>query len=287
MVVAALLNAGASVRVLTRNRSAALRTLGGGVAIVEGEITDPRAVQKALIGVRRCVCALSAFSPSLVRRAREIELTGLRNLLEQGRRMSLDRLVYISVYEPRREIIERYRFEAGRIKLEAEQIIAESRMNWTVLGAAFSMEIFKRMIHGPVMIVPGGGRRPIPAVSPADVGFIAARAVLRDDLAELRCRIPGPEAITFPEACGRIARSLQRRILYRPVPYLPLRVAATVSRPIQPFLANLLPAIKLLNAFPQEVVEQLPRDLEYLQETFGYQPLRLEEELRRPGGRLP
>jgi hypothetical protein len=65
------------------------------------------------------------------------------------------------------------------------------------------------------------------------------------------------------------------------VPLFGLKVVAAATKPFNPFVSNLLAAVKLLNRFPQELARQVPVDHERLRSTFDYTPTTLEMEARR------
>lgn len=280
-IVRRLAGYGASVAVLTRDPEAArelfagMPTAGGSVAFIEGDITDPACAGTLAASWSRVVVALSGFAPRTIRRMREIEHDAVIRLLTHLQDDA--RVVILSAYEPRAELIDRFGFEAGRVKRDLERAVSDRNVNWTILGAAFSMALFFRMIRGSRMVVPGGGRRRIPVIAAEDVGEVAAQAVLRDDLAGMRVRIPGPAAYSFPEAAATIASACATTVRHTAVPLLPLRIAAVVSRPLNPFLANLLPAIRLFNEFPADLTESVPRDHARLRVLFTFEPVTLQE----------
>jgi uncharacterized protein YbjT (DUF2867 family) len=143
------------------------------------------------------------------------------------------------------------------------------------------MEIFFAMIRGDTMTVPGGGPPALPTVSPADVGEIAAQAVLRDDLRGQRIRMTGPEALSFPEAAKRISTATGKDIKFRRIPLLPLKIVSLITWPINPYLRHLLASARLMNNFPQDVAAQVPQDHQWLVNTFSYTPTTLEMEARK------
>jgi uncharacterized protein YbjT (DUF2867 family) len=255
--------------------------LGDSVEIVEGDITSRESVVASLDGVRRMVISVSAFSPQLIRQLRLIEYDAVLMVLEQARKAGVSRVVYISTYDVREDAVVGQGSEIARLKLAVETALAGSDLNWTVLGAAPSMGIFFTMIRGNRMVVPGGGPPALPIISPVDVGEIAAQAVLRDDLAGRRMRMVGPEAISFPEAAERISAVAGRSIKFQKIPLLPLRVAAVLTRPFNPYLSYLLPFIILMKRFPPDLVAQVPDDHRLLVETFSYTPTTVETEARR------
>ena len=130
-------------------------------------------------------------------------------------------------------------------------------------------------------MVPGGGPAALPTVSAVDVGEIAAQAALRDDLGGKRLRLTGPEALSFKEAAQRISALTGTAIKFRKIPLTPIKIAAALTRPFNPFLRHLSWAIKLLNHFPQDLATQVPANHQLLLETFDYTPTTLEMEARR------
>jgi uncharacterized protein YbjT (DUF2867 family) len=280
-IVRSLSDRGEPVRVLSRNAVAARRTLGNRTEIVEGDITSRSSVVEAMAGARAIVISVSAFSPKLIRKLRLIERDSVLAVLQVAQQMGIPRLVYISVYDIREDIVEDLDFEAARYKGEVETALAESELNATVLGAAPSMAIYFSMIRGNTMMVPGGGSAALPTVSAMDVGEIAAQAVLQDDLDGQRIRMVGPEAIPFPEAAERISAVTGMDLRFRSIPLLPLQIAAIVTAPVNPYLKSLLSSIKLMNRFPQDIALRVGQDHQRLLDTFDYTPTTLEMEARR------
>ena len=214
-IVRSLVQRGASVRVLSRNAASARLSLGEAPNIVEGDITSETARRTALHGMDALVIAVSAMTPALIRETRAIEEDAILALLAEAKELAVHRVVFLSVYEVRRETIAGLDLASGRAKLHVEQALAASDLNWTVLGCAPSMQIFFAMMRGDTMMVPGGGPPALPNVSAMDVGEIAAQAALRDDLSSRRFHLVGPEALSFPEAAQRIAAVLGRPIRFR------------------------------------------------------------------------
>lgn len=291
-IVHSLLERGARVDLFTRDVDRARELLvapGGGlrrqtphaIRFVEGDVTDQKRVHQLIGNHRhpRVVLALSAFAPRQVCRLWDIEYRASVRILEEVARRK-GRAVLVSAYEPREQLIDRLGFEAGRVKLELERRLREMDFDWTILGAAFSMALFFRMIRGTRMVVPGGGRRRIPVIACEDVGQVAAQAVLRDDLAGRRLRLAGPHPYSFPEATAAIGSACSCTVRHVRVPLLPLRVAATLSRPFSPFLAHLYPAIRLFNGFPDDLAASAEQDCRRLCRLFDLDPTPLEAKAR-------
>jgi uncharacterized protein YbjT (DUF2867 family) len=285
-IVRRLLDKGEQVRVLSRNAAGAQSVLGAQPEVIEGDITSRSKVISALDGTRAIVIAISAFTWKTIRRRTEIERDSVLRILEEADRTGIARVVCLSGYDVREDFAERLGVLAiAKPMLDVQAALAESRLNWTVLGCPPSMEIFFAMIRGAKMIVPGGGPPALPSISPIDVGTIAAQAVLRDDLGGRRIRLAGPEALSFPEAARRISAVGGREIHFHRIPVTPLKIASVLTRPFNPFLMYLVMALRMLNNFPEELVAQVPTDHQLLLETFDFTPTTLEVEARRRMGR--
>lgn len=280
-IVRSLLNKDQPVRVLSRNAERARGVLGDGVEIVEGDITSQASVEAALAGAGAVVVAVSAFQPKLIRQIERIERDAVLAVWEESQRAGVTRAVYLSVYDIRPDVVAEVGLESAKIKLVVEAALGRSGLNWTVLGAPPSMQIFFAMIRGDTMMVPGGGPPALPTISPIDVGEIAAQTALRDDLGGQRIRLAGPEAISFPEAAQRISVVTGREIRFLKIPLLPLRIASAVSRPVYPYLSQIAKSVQLMNHFPPDVVAQAMEDHQRLLETFQYAPTTLEMEAQR------
>lgn len=274
-IVRCLVDRNQPVRVLSRNAKHARRILGEVPEVVEGNLVDRETAKRILHGVERILITVSVGKD--IRRQGRIERDAVLMLLKEA--SPTTRVVYLCGYEIRHEIS--CDFETGRIMLDVQQALAESNLNWTVLGCAPSMEIFLATIRGDTMAFPGGGPVAFPTVSKRDVGAIAAQAVLRDDLARQRFRVCGPEALSFSEAAKRILAVTGRPLHFRAIPLTPLRVAAFIVRPFHPYFYFIITAATMLNRFPQDLVADVPADHRRLTETFNYEPQTLEMESRR------
>ncbi len=283
-IVRSLVAKGEPVRVLSRNAANARRVVGDRPRIIVGDITSYESVRTSLNGARVIVISISAFNWKTIRHMDLIERDSVIEVLEEAPRAGIERFVYLSGYELREDVLERlnlHRF--ARIKQELEAALSKSNLNWTVLGCAPSMEIFFAMLRKDTMMVPGGGSSALPTISPVDVGEIAARTVMRDDLRGKRIRLTGPEALSFPEAARRISAVTGRPIKFRRIPLIPIKIAAALTRPFNPFLQHLFWAIKLFNHFPQDLAAEVPAAHRLLFETFDYTPTTLEMEVRWRG----
>ena len=121
-----------------------------------------------------------------------------------------------------------------QIRLDAEQLIRESGMKWTILrptmiyGAPGDRNLSRLLIllhRVPVLPVPGGGRHLQQPVHVADLARAVLAAVERPAAADVIYDVAGPAPLTFAELLQISARTVGSRARFVPVP-LALAVAA-------------------------------------------------------------
>lgn len=286
-IVGSLAAKGIPVRVLTRSAIRARTLLPASVQILEGDLTSRAAVADATRNVSRMVISVSAFNREHFRRMWAIERDAVLATLEEARRAGVRRVVYLSAFDLRMELAQRLHLDNALIELEIEDYLRSSGFNWTVIGAPPSMEIFFAMTHGSRMIVPGGGPKALPTISPVDMGEIVAQAVLRNDLGGRRLRVSGPEVLSFREAARRLSKVCGRRIHFVPIPLVLPWVVWHLTRPLARFSSTLafvhamLGFIRLLNSFPHALALNAMEDHKAILSIFSCAPMTLEQEAQR------
>lgn len=276
-IVHSLLEQGEAVKVLSRSAPKAKSILGERPVIVEGNITSRASIIESLNETKAVVISISAMSRKLARKMRLIERDSVLMVLEEAEKAGISRIVYISVYDLRKNLIDKFNLQQGKIKIEIEERLKKSDFDWTIIGAPPSSEIFFSMIRGSLMIVPGGGPPALPTISPLDLGEIIAQTVVRTDLAKKRIRLTGPQAISFIEVAELISKVTGKKIKFRKIPLLPLRIISIVSWPFNPYLWHLYKFVKLLNNFPQDIIAKVAEDHQILRDTFDFDPTSLEK----------
>ncbi len=282
-IVNSLIESNKEVKILTRKREKAVSILGNKVEIIEGDITDNNIFEKLLIDVDKIVISISAFKPSLIKKMDVIEKTAVINLLKAAERNGIQKIVYISTYELNKNLIEKYNLKSAEIKLEIENYLKNSSLNYKIIGTAPSMEIFFAMLKGSIMIVPGGGPASLPVIAPQDVGIIVDKIINKDDFNRKRVKVTGPGIYSFYEAKDIIAKELDKKIIFLPIPLI-FPVAVTKLSKIfnkfskkTYFFNELIGYIKLLNNFPQDTAQKAPLRCKRLIKLYGYQPISLKE----------
>ena len=281
-VVEKLVTKGHSVKVVTRNSENAKRIVGDKVEIFQGDVTEKGTIEKSLKNVSAIVICLSAMSSKLIRKMKAIERDAVLEILEKAKNANISRLVYMSGYEMRKQLLDDLKIpEFGEIKIEVEEKIRQSDFNWTILGDAPSFEIFFAFINKGKMAVPGGGLNAIPTISPEDVGEITAQIVMRDDLNGKRIKLTGPKAYSFPEVAKLMTDMSGERIKHITIPLFLINIVSFILLPFTPFVRYLYKSLKMLNNFPIDLAENVPKDHKILRELFDYEPVTLEMEINR------
>jgi uncharacterized protein YbjT (DUF2867 family) len=286
-ITQSLINHDVNCSLLTRNIQKAKKLFGNQIKIVLGDIEDLASLEIAFQNINRIVCAISAFSIKQVRRYTEIEQDAVISAFQLANKMGIKRIVYISVFEVNKEFAKQNSLPFANEKAFIEDYLSKSNFNWTVLGAPPTMEIFFRMIHGTQMMVPGGGPKGLPTVSPVDVGEIAAQAVMRDDLSGQRIQMVAPQAYSFPDAASRISKVWGKTIKFLKIPIIFPTIAYNLSAPLSIlsdrllYVHTLLGFVRLLNNFPEKYIQQVPLLHQKLMSIFQYSPSTIEIEAER------
>jgi uncharacterized protein YbjT (DUF2867 family) len=185
LVVARLIEAGRSVRVLSRGAHEAQ-----GIESVTGDLATGDDIEAAVAGIDLVVhCAGSAKGDE----------TKARNLVEAASRSGVRHIVYISVVGadriPMAGAVDRAMFGYFGAKIAAERVIADSGIPWTSLRATQFFDLTFKTVEAlarlPVVPVPAGFR-----FQPIDTAEVADRLTA--------LALGGPAGIVPPIAGPRI-----------------------------------------------------------------------------------
>ncbi|MCK5171715.1 MAG: NAD(P)H-binding protein, partial [Bacteroidales bacterium] len=104
-VVQKLIEKGQSVRVVSRNYDNAIKILGEKVEVFQGDVTNRETIIESLKNVSAIIICLSAMSNKLIRKMKEIERDAVLEIMEQAQKANISRLVYMSGYEMRKQLL--------------------------------------------------------------------------------------------------------------------------------------------------------------------------------------
>ena len=241
------------VRVLTRDRNRAADLASAGVDIVEGNVGDPAAVQRAVNGVDTVVSAIHGFAgPNNTGSPATVDRDGNRILIKAAREAGGEHMVLLSVWDASPD----HPMDLMRMKHAAEEELKASGLAWTIIRPASYMELWCYLLGGPLLEkgktqVFGHGDNPINWVSAADVARFVELSVIDPELRGRVIELGGPENLTMNEfvevfrsettSCGKVGH----------IPPAAMRVMAVLMKAINPSMARQVHAGIVMNTRPQ------------------------------------
>lgn len=250
-VVELLLARGMRVRVLTRDPERAREVAGPPVEIVEGDVRDVVAVQRAVDGADAVVSAIQGFAGSKGVTPATVDRDGNRNLIRAAAQANVEHFVLTSV----RDAAPRHSMELMRMKYAAEQTLQASGMRWTIIRPCPYMETWAEVLCRPLLEkgktrVFGNGRNPINWVSVFDVAHFIERAVVERDMRGEVLDIGGPQDLSMLEFVDVFQRGTGVAGTVGRVPPLAMRLTAMAMRPVRPAIARQIRAGIVMDTEP-------------------------------------
>jgi len=202
VVTPLLQDAGVNVRVLSRRSHES----GDGIEYVTGDLLNGEGIEPA-VDAAETILHLAGGANA------KGDGDATRNLVRAASRAGVQHLVYISVIGADRMPLGYF-----RNKLDAERVVADAGVPWTMLRAAqfhdLVLTVMQAMAKLPVIPVPGGLR-----FQPVDSGEVAARLVelTLDKPAGLVPDLAGPKVYGMADLLRGYLRARGTRRLMMPV----------------------------------------------------------------------
>ncbi|MCM3874728.1 MAG: SDR family NAD(P)-dependent oxidoreductase [Pyrinomonadaceae bacterium] len=197
-VVDQLLQAGARVRALTRNPTAA--NLPDGVEVVQGDLARPETLPSAFENVERMfLIPVPATAAEVVELAKK---AGVRRVVV----LSSVSAPYEEMYQP-----------GGQYFLLVERAVEGAGVEWThvrPVGLMLSSLFWAESIRAERVVRAPYGNAGYPHVHEADVAEVATASLLDDGHVGKRYTVTGPEAITQVEQVRAISAAIGRDIRF-------------------------------------------------------------------------
>jgi len=206
-VVAALVERGESVRVLTRDPERARALLGAGAEVVAGDLTDPSSLGPALQGVETVYLATNRGDQALME----------STLIEAATGAGVRHIVKISLVGATRDTF----VALARTHAAIEGTLAASGIPATVLRANYFMDNFlgsADTIAGQGAVYGAAGDGKFAFVDARDIAAVAVTALTEGGHEGKTYAITGPEALTFAEAADKIGAGIGREVRYVDLP---------------------------------------------------------------------
>ena len=190
---------GLEVRVLARDPDKTHAMLGDGFDIVTGDVADLASLESALEGCDGV--HVSVGGP--------VDRLSAENAAALAPRLGLERIMYVSgstVFEQNRW------FPMIEQKLMAEQAIQSCGVPYTIFCPTWPMEQLPRFVMGGRATVIGDRLPTWHWFAADDMARLVSTAVQREEAANKRLFIHGPEAVTAPDALQRYCQAFHPEI---------------------------------------------------------------------------
>jgi uncharacterized protein YbjT (DUF2867 family) len=282
-VVHALRGEDRSVRALVRDPSSdRARTLANwGCELVQGDVTDAESLRRAVDGCEAVMHFVALIAEPRPEPFERIMKQGTRDLVAAAKDAGVRRFVLQSALgtdERSKDLVPYY-----GAKWDMEQTVKGSGLEHVIFRPSFIfgkdggiLPMFIRQVRlAPVTPVAGDGERRLQPIWVDDVARFFARAVDNEAPVGQTFDLGGPDQITWNDLLARLRRVLGVR--RRPTIHIPMGVmragAAVIERlPRPPVTRDQLTML----ADADNVGDARPAN-----ETFGIEPIGVDEQLRR------
>lgn len=244
-VVAELMSNGYRVRVLSRSRPLA------GVEWVQGDVTDPEAVRRAVTGCRRVIHLVAIRREWRERTFSAVTAGGARHVVQAAVEAGVEHLVHMSALG----LTERPDTGYMKAKAAAETVVKASGLPFTIfrpsfiLGPGGFVEEYGQLIRkAPLVPIPGPGNYPVQPIARDDVAHAFRRALEAPHAAGKTYDLAGPERMTFEALIDRIMLAMGRRKGKVHVPLAVMRPMAWMLQRVTPNPPATTDEIKMLVA---------------------------------------
>lgn len=237
-VVDALRQAGVPVRCLVRERRKARRLEDTGCELVDGDMTDPAGLRRAVDGVE-AVVHLVAIRQGRRTEFERIMSQGTRDLLDAARGASVRRFVHMSalgVSDETKDVVPYY-----RAKWETEQAVRSSGLPFVIFRPSFVfgtdggiLPTFRRLARlTPVTPIVGSGRQRIQPIWVDDVAAYFVRALELDAATNRTFELGGPDVVDWTGLFSMLKQALgvRRPSVHVPMAFMRLNARVTERLP--------------------------------------------------------
>jgi uncharacterized protein YbjT (DUF2867 family) len=280
-VVHALRSRDLPVRALARKPEHESKLRSWNVELVQGDMTDPESLKRAVNGVDTVV-HLVAIRQGTTEQFRRIMIEGTQGLLDAAKAAGVKRFVLMSALgttEDTKDVVPYY-----GAKWAEEQDVKASGIPYVIFRPSFIfaegggiLKTFAKLAKiGPVTAVTGKGTQLIQPIWIDDLAQFFAEAGTRDDVLNQTWELGGPDRVDWNEFWARLRRTLG--IKRRPTVHMPMwfmRANAVVTERLPGNIPLTRDLLKMLEAGDNVTADNSAA------ETFGVKLMPLDEQLRR------
>ncbi len=269
------------VRALARKPERDSRLRAWNVELVQGDMTDPESLKRAVSGVDTVV-HLVAIRQGKTEQFHRIMIEGTQSLLDAAKAAGVKRFVLMSALgttEETKDLVPYY-----GAKWAEEQDVKASGIPYVIFRPSFIfgegggiLPTFAKLAKiGPVTAVTGKGTQRIQPIWIDDLAQFFAESVTRDDVLNRTWELGGPDRVDWNEFWARLRRVLG--IKRRPTVHMPMwfmRANAVVTERLPGNIPLTRDLLKMLEAGDNVTADDSAA------ETFGVKLMPLDEQLRR------
>ena len=204
-----------------------------GVETVTVDLADRASLASALAGADAIVSAMTAFGGARGTTPRAVDGDGNRNLIRAAADAGVRRFFLVSI----RGASADHPIDVYREKARAEQELADSALDWTIVRPTVYMETWGEVIGRPVLEgkgtrVFGAGDNPINFISADDVARMIVGLIDDPAATEEAIDLAGPENLTLGQVVATFERLAGRPARVQHVPVALMRAASVLLRPV-------------------------------------------------------
>lgn len=273
-LVARLAQSGERVRVAARGSRKA--DLPDGVEQAPVDVVSGEGLAEAMAGVDKVAHLVAVIIEKGAQKFDAVIRGGTEGVVREAEKAGVKKLVYVSAIGAAPDP----KFPYWRAKWEAERIVANSGLNYTILRPSLVFgpedDFFNRLAvmvrRSPVVPIAGAGKTMFQPIWVEDVAACVAACLSEGTHDRQTVEIGGPEQLTYNELIDAIAAALGKR---RPRIHVPLWLMRPGARVLQSILSN-----------PPVTTDQLAMlskdnatELDAVPSRFGFTPARLADGL--------
>jgi uncharacterized protein YbjT (DUF2867 family) len=241
------------VRCLVRDRRGAEKLESWGCEVVEGDVTEPASLRRAVEGVDTVVhlVAIRQGKPEAFER---IMVGGTRDLLQAAKGAGVQRFVHMSALGTSEETKDAVPYYGA--KWQMEQDVQQSGVPYVVFRPSFIfgrdggiLPTFRKLAKvAPVTPIIGSGEQRIQPLWADDVAAYFAKALDHEPATNRMFELGGPDAVSWNEFWERLKRTLgvRRPSVHMPIGFMKVNALLTERLPGNiPLTRDLLKMLEL------------------------------------------
>lgn len=243
-----LADRGLDVRILSRDATKARSLVGDQVEIVSGDVRDPAAAERAVVGARTVISAITGFGPSRGVSPRTVDWDGNANLIRAAKATGVEHFVMLSIYQAASD----HPIELFRMKYRAEEELRRSGLAWTIIRPTAYMETWLGILGAPLLDagstrIFGRGTNPMNFVSCRDVARYVELAVTDDAMRGATVEVGGPDDYTIEQVVQTFQALTGATGKVSHIPLQMMQVMSVLMKPFNPSMAGLIEAAVVMD----------------------------------------